>query len=138
MYTTAIATLFVSFLPFATTATQGTAIGPELLTNPSFEQIGSKTDMPVGWRDGWSRDWGQCAGRAEIVRAAEIAEKPLGVTRVKLQVVLATPGRTRPGTHAPENDYLHLLLHEHQLHKVQSHVGHHIHSLFFLPLALLF
>jgi len=57
----------ILLLIFTCLSVSGVWIGPELLTNPSFEQIDSKTGMPVGWRSGWSHAWGQCAGRAEVV-----------------------------------------------------------------------
>ncbi len=67
IHITSIVILSLTLTSLSTAPKQGAPIGPELLTNPSFEEIDVKTNMPVGWRGGWSRDWGPCAGRAEVV-----------------------------------------------------------------------
>ena len=46
-------------------AQQASAVGPEMLTNTSFEQVG-EDDQPEGWYGFFTTAWGDCAGKSRV------------------------------------------------------------------------
>ncbi|MGC9316490.1 MAG: hypothetical protein ACP5KN_00470 [Armatimonadota bacterium] len=60
-------------------------IGPELLTNGSFEQLG-EADGPVGWSGFSSPDWGDCDGRLRLsTEHAHSGDRALEMLAVRQQ-----------------------------------------------------
>ena len=84
-------------------AQQVEPVGPEMLANPGFEEIG-EDDQPLGWYGFCTPDWGDCAGRTTLTtEQAHSGERAWEVAQVRERYAAAYQERVEV---EPDQEYV--------------------------------